>query len=159
MVKVHGEYYELDKIDRKIIMMLQDNARIQLKEIAKATGVTIDTVHNRIKDMKEKEILWLTTSLDMKLVGYPLLTDVKVRLKNFDEQRKEEFMNYLMKHPYCTDLIELMGNYDFTCVFISKNGDHLKECLDNMRFKFKDIIDEVLSLSVLKTHKFDTYTL
>ena len=159
MVKVHGEYYDLDKTDKKIVMMLQDNARVQLKEIAKATGVTIDTVHNRIKDMKEKEILWLTTTLDMKLVGYPLLTDVKVRLKNIDTKEKERFINSMDKNPYCTDLIEIMGNYDFTCVFISKNGDHLKECLDNMRSEFKDIIDEVLALSILKSHKFDTYTL
>lgn len=109
--------------------------------------------------MREKDILWLTTSVDMKLIGYPLLTDVKVRLKNINQEEKERFITSMMKNPYCTDLIEVMGNYDFTCVFISKNGDHLKECLDKMRFEFRDIIDEILALSVLKTHKFDTYTL
>jgi DNA-binding Lrp family transcriptional regulator len=150
---------ELDEKDKKIFMLLQEDARIQLKKISEKVGISIDSVHNRIKEMKKKEILFLKATLEPRKIGLNLVSDNKIRLKNADKEQKEELIKYLVKHPYCTDLHEIMGQYDLTCVIMSPNSEILSEIINEIRFKFKDIIDEWVSVLVLKTHKFDEYTL
>lgn len=158
-MKKGNQHYELDELDKKVAMMLQDDARVHLKTIAKKTGVTIDTIHNRLKELRNKEIIYLTASIDGTKFGFPHVADVKIKLKNITKETKEEFIEYLMKYPQCIDLIELMGSYDFTCILNTQTNEELKNCLDEIRFRFKDIIDEVMSLTVLKAHKLDTVTL
>ena len=43
----------IDDKDKKILMLLQDDGRIQLKAIAKKIGLSIDSVHKRIKEMQK----------------------------------------------------------------------------------------------------------
>ncbi|MCD6409200.1 MAG: AsnC family protein, partial [Candidatus Verstraetearchaeota archaeon] len=42
----------LDDIDRKILALLQKNARISFRDIADAVGISVGTVHNRIKKLE-----------------------------------------------------------------------------------------------------------
>lgn len=46
-----------DEIDNKIIEILEENARITYREIEKEIGLSIGTIHNRIKKLKESEII------------------------------------------------------------------------------------------------------
>lgn len=149
----------LDDKDRQILMILQDNGREQLKKIAESVGLSIDSVHKRIKEMQKKGIFDITTSINPRVIGFPLIADIKIRLKNAGESERNEFIKYLQKHPRCTDLLGIMGEYDFTCVLVATDSEDLDDISTEIRYKFRDIIDEWKSILVLKTYKFDTYTL
>jgi Lrp/AsnC family leucine-responsive transcriptional regulator len=149
----------VDEIDMKILMILQDNCRESLKSIAEKVGLSIDSVHKRIKEMLRKDIFWPTISIDARHCGYPLISDNKIRLKNADEKQREEFINYLIKHPLCTDLLGVIGDYDLTCVLIAKDDTHLYEVLNEVKYKYRDMIDSWTTMMTVKTYKFDTHTL
>jgi DNA-binding Lrp family transcriptional regulator len=149
----------LDDKDKKILMILQDNGRAQLKEISKKVNLGIDSVHRRIKEMLRKEIFCPTILIDPRAIGYPLIADVKIKLKNVSEKEREEFIKYLQKHKRCIELLATMGDFDFTCVLIAKDSNELEKISTEIRQKFKELINEWKGLLVLKTYKFENYDL
>lgn len=150
---------ELDKKDKKILQILQENSREQLKIISNKIGLSIDSTHKRIKKLKENKIIYPTINIDPRKVGYPIIADLKIRLRNITNESKKEFIDYLLKNSLCTDLLEIMGNFDFTCVFIASSSESLSENITALRVKFKEIIDEIQVFTLLKTHKFNWYDL
>jgi len=41
----------MDELDRKLIALLRDNARMSVASLSKKLGVTQGTVHNRLSDL------------------------------------------------------------------------------------------------------------
>lgn len=149
----------VDEKDKEILMQLQKDGRMQLKEISKKVGLSIDSVHNRIKAMKEKEVFWTGIFVNPRALGYPLLADIKIKLKNISEEQRNKFIEYLQKHKNCIDLLAVMGDWDFTCVLIAKDSNHLEKLSTEIRQKFKELISEWKGLLILKTYKFEYYDL
>src|SRR3989344_8321135 len=88
----------LDEKDRKILMILQKNGREQLTIIAKKVNLSIDSVHKRIKEMQNKKIFSTGVFIEPRAIGFPLVADIKIKLKNITKDEKEKFINYLISH-------------------------------------------------------------
>jgi Lrp/AsnC family leucine-responsive transcriptional regulator len=149
----------LDEKDKEIIMLLQKDGRMSLTEIAKKVRLSIDSVHNRIKAMTKKEVFSAGIFVNPRVIGYPLLADVKIKLKNISEESRNKLIKYLTEHKSVIDLLAVMGDYDLTCVLIAKNSDELEKISTEIRQRFKDLIDEWKSILILKTYKFEQYDL
>lgn len=149
----------LDAKDCEILMILQENSRETLTNIAKRIGLSIDAVNNRIKEMQRKDIMSFTTSINPRAIGFALVADVKIKLKNITEEQKKKFIAYLQEHPRITDLFGVMGDYDFTCVMIAKNTEELDTISGEIRERFSETIADWKGMLVMKTYKFDTYDL
>ncbi len=148
-----------DEKDMKILMALQENGRMQLKDISKKVNLGIDSVHNRIKEMMKKKLFETGIFIEPRVLGYPLLVDIKIKLKNINKEQREKFIYYLVNHKRCIDLLEIMGDYDFTCVLIAKDSDDLSKISMEIRQKFKELILEWKGMLILKTYKFEKYNL
>ena len=140
-------------------MVLQRNGRAQLKEISKKVNLSIDSVHKRIKEMIRKQIFTPTILIDPRAIGYPLITDIKIKLKNVSEEEREKFIKYLQKHNRCIELLSVIGDFDFTCVLIAKDSNELEQISTQIRHKFRELILEWKGILVLKTYKFEKYNL
>ena len=149
----------LDEKDRKILMALQENGRAQLKEISKKVGLSIDSVHKRMKEMQRKEIFITGIFIEPRNIGFPLLMDVKIKLRNITENQKQKFLDSLVAHPRVIDLLSIMGDFDLTCVLIAKDTNELKEISTQIRQKYSDLIADWRAMLILKTHKFEFYDL
>lgn len=149
----------IDDKDKKILMAMQENGRMQLKDISRKAGLTIDTTHKRIKEMIKKEIFIPTILINSRAIGYPLIADIKIKLKNVSQEKREKFISYLQSHKRCIELLSLMGDFDFTCVLIAKDSNELENISTEIRQKNKEIIDEWRGNLVLKTYKFEKYDL
>ena len=69
----------LDHIDRRIIEILSQRARISLKQLAGAVGLASPTVAERLKRLEERSyILGYTAVLDQRRLGYPLQALVRI---------------------------------------------------------------------------------
>jgi Lrp/AsnC family transcriptional regulator for asnA, asnC and gidA len=60
---------ELDNVDRKIIMLLQENGRRTNANIARIVGMSESTVKNRIDRLIDQEVLSVLAVLNPKAVG------------------------------------------------------------------------------------------
>jgi DNA-binding Lrp family transcriptional regulator len=149
----------IDEKDKKILMILQGDGRMQLTEIAKKVNLSIDSVHKRIKEMQRKNIFYPGIFIDPRAIGFPLICDVKIKLRNITAEEKEKFIKNLTEHKSVIDLLSIMGDFDLTCVLIAKDTNELEEISTQIRQKYSNIIADWKAMLILKTHKFEYYDL
>ncbi|EPE99968.1 Lrp/AsnC family transcriptional regulator [Rhizobium grahamii] len=70
----------VDAVDQKILQALAENARISLKELAQAAGLSSPSAAERLRRLEERGIIAaFTIDIDAAALGYPLQAIVRVR--------------------------------------------------------------------------------
>ncbi len=70
----------LDELDRQIVALLADNARMSLKELAARTGLSSPSVSERMKRLEERGFIGgYTLDIEPRSLGYGLQAVVRVR--------------------------------------------------------------------------------
>jgi DNA-binding Lrp family transcriptional regulator len=65
--------YDLDDVDRRLLSLLQENARYTAIELAEAVGVSDNTVHNRMNRLEEAGVVTgYTATVDFERTGLDL---------------------------------------------------------------------------------------
>ena len=149
----------LDEKDKKILMLLQENGRESLTNIAKKVHLSIDSVNKRMKEMERKNIYYSGIFINPRTIGFPLVADIKIKLQNITEHEKDKFISYLSSHTSIIELLSIMGDFDLTCVFIAKDTNQLDEVSTEIRQKYSHLIADWKAVLVLKTYKFEKYDL
>ncbi|MBU2560840.1 MAG: Lrp/AsnC family transcriptional regulator [Nanoarchaeota archaeon] len=149
----------LDKKDKKILNLLQKDGRMLLKDISKAVNLSIDATHKRIKRMRAEGIFYSTILIDPRKIGYPLTIDVKIKLKDIDEEKYHKLIAYLSEHPNVIELFSVSGDYDLSVPIIAKDYDDLNRISLEIRQTFKEIIADWKSAVNLKIYKFEEYNM
>ncbi len=104
----------VDELDRKILSLLQKDARLSYREIAKELKVAVGTVYNRIKRMEENGIiLGFTPKLNYEKLGYELtaIIGIKAQGKKIIQIEQKIAEN---EHVLC--VYDVTGEYDIIAV-------------------------------------------
>lgn len=104
----------VDELDRKILSLLQRDARLSYREIAKELKVAVGTVYNRLKRMEEKGIiLGFAPKLNYEKLGYELtaIIGIKAQGKKIIQIEQEIAGN---EHVLC--VYDVTGEYDIIAV-------------------------------------------
>ncbi|MFK0332390.1 Lrp/AsnC family transcriptional regulator [Rhizobium sp. NPDC090275] len=71
---------DLDDIDRRILQALAADARMSLKELAQAAGLSSPSAGERLRRLEERGVISaFTVDIDPAALGYPLQAIVRVR--------------------------------------------------------------------------------
>jgi DNA-binding Lrp family transcriptional regulator len=87
---------QLDAVDRTILNMLQNDARVSFSKIAETIGVSEATVRYRVKQLEKSRVIkTYTTLLTPTKVGYSTtgIMMVKIDSEKFESQRSKS-VNY-----------------------------------------------------------------
>ena len=72
----------LDEIDRKIIKVLQEDARTSLRKISELVDVSLGTVSNRVKRMEKNGVIrGYSVILDPDHIGWELNVVIGLRIQ------------------------------------------------------------------------------
>jgi len=107
-------YREIAK--KLIISILQKDARLSYREIAKKLGIAVGTVYNRLKKLEEEEvILGFAPKLDYNKLGYDLTTIIGVRAQG---KRIIEIEKEIANDPHvaCVYVYDVTGEYDIIVI-------------------------------------------
>lgn len=116
------ERLQLDKTDLLILQKLSENARIPVKDIAKAVGLSSPAVSARINRMEQKNIIQgYRVNINSDLLGYNVKAFVMV---DISPDLKEEFYLYVEAIPNILECCCVTGEYSMLleCTF-SKTED------------------------------------
>ncbi len=150
----------MDKINKKLLGILQDNGRESLTKIARTLNLSIDSTHKRMKKLKQEGIISkYSIYIDPKRIGYELVANVQIKLNNISENELTETIAFLKTHPNVIELIQTLGEFDMTCVLIAKNTFDLEEISREIRNHLKSVILNWKTVINLKVHKFEYYDL
>jgi Lrp/AsnC family transcriptional regulator for asnA, asnC and gidA len=113
--------YEIDSIDKKIILELQEDARTHYKEIAKKLKISEGTVRNRIIRLIDRDILKLQARVNP--MALPNKIPALVGL-NLEQRSQVEKMREIERIPGVTSVWNAIGRFD---LFFEIMADSLNE--------------------------------
>ena len=103
-----------DKKDRAILKLLQQNARITVKEIADKVHLSTTPVHERIKRMEESGIIkQYATLVDHSKVNKGLMVICYVSLKQHGKNAGVKFIKRIQELNEVIECFSISGEFDF----------------------------------------------
>ena len=113
----------MDDIDRKIIRLLQEDARKSFNKIADSLGIAVGTAYNRVKNLEDRGILkGYTIMLDSVKLGYGLTALILIEAEG---RYLPEVENELAQLDEVISIYDITGDYDIAVVARFKNRNAL----------------------------------
>ncbi len=114
----------LDATDRQILEMLQEDAKINIKEIAAKLNITKTPIYERIKRLeKEGVIEKYVTVLNRKKLGSSIIVFLEGSLKVEKFEQADEFFEAVAATPEIIECYLLGGENDFMLKVIAPELD------------------------------------
>lgn len=83
---------KIDDIDRRILNVLQQDARLTVQDVADRVGLSASPCHRRMRLLEERGVITRTIALvDQKAVGLPVSVFVSIKLERQKEEDLERF--------------------------------------------------------------------
>lgn len=104
----------LDSMDLSILRLLQENARITVKEISDKVHLSTTPVHERIKRMEESGVIkQYATLVDHTKVKKGLMVICYVSLKQHSKDAGDKFIKTILELNEIVECYNISGEFDF----------------------------------------------
>ena len=114
----------LDKIDKTILSLLQNNAHITIKEIAAKVNISITPVHERIKKLENEGIIEkYVTLLNKKKMGQSLIVYCNISLNKQSPDDFSVFNDAISQLPEVVESSVVSGAFDYILKIIVPDMD------------------------------------
>ena len=115
--------FRLDDMDRKILKELQADAAQSLDDIARNVWSSKTPVWNRIRKMKEANIIGRqTVFLDAEALGFEACFFVLIRTSEHEADWQRKFLSALQARPEVQEAHRLAGDIDYILKVRVKNA-------------------------------------
>ena len=115
---------KLDKLDKRILHMISEDARVPFLEVARVCNVSGAAIHQRIQKLTNMGILRGSQFIiDPEKIGYETCAYIGLNLKNPEEFDK--VMEELRRIPEVTECHYTTGNFDMFIKIYAHNNHHL----------------------------------
>ena len=128
----------IDETDRKILSLLQGNARLSNAEIGEAVGMTASSVFERVKKLERKGVITgYVAIVDAEKLGKPLLAFIRVTtatnaLRDFDATR-DRVLKACMAEPDILECHSVAGEDSFIIKTRAGGPKQLEKTLAKIR--------------------------
>jgi len=145
---------QLKETERKVLSMVNHNARVSLVKIAANTGISIMSAKNIIKKLESTGIIQSYTILpDHVLIGKPRHR-VLFKLANMTSQKEKMLFTYCQMHPNIVHHLRVLGYWDLVIDVEVERGEPFRKIMHEMKYKFSDIIQRVEPTYIYKIDQF-----
>lgn len=143
----------IDATDRKILAVLQRDARASLQAIGTAVGLSPSPCWGRVKKMEEAGVIeGYTVRLSPQALGLGDTVMVQVTLDSHSDNTLEKFGEVLATIPEVVEAYLVSGEYDYLLRVVVKDTRDYERLLREKLYKIKGIRHSQSSF-VLRTLK------
>ncbi|UCE16669.1 MAG: Lrp/AsnC family transcriptional regulator [Candidatus Bathyarchaeota archaeon] len=116
---------KLDEMDRKLLNVLQRDARASFARIAREFGVSEGTVRFRVKKLVEKGVITgFRTMLNPRKLGLPIIATIVVKVEpTLLDKASEQLASFDEAHH----VFQRTGEYDIVAVVHGRDMVHLSD--------------------------------
>ncbi|MDA0147898.1 Lrp/AsnC family transcriptional regulator [Vibrio sp. LaRot3] len=132
---------ELDKTDRKILSLLQNDATLSLNELAEAVNLTTTPCWKRLKKLEDQGVIQKRVALlnpdklDLSFTAF-----VMVKTSDHSHEWYSQFVETVSEFPEVMEFYRMAGEYDYMLKVLVKD----MPCFD--RF-YKKLVNSVVGIS------------
>lgn len=140
--------HNLDSLDKKILSLIANDARIPFLEVARVCKVSGAAIHQRIQKLNQLGILKGSRFIiDPESIGYETCAYTGLCLKN--PEKFNEVVEALNKIPEVVECHYTTGGYDLFIKIYAKNNHHLLEIIhDKLQPLGLSSSDTIISFNV-----------
>ena len=121
------ENFHLDTLDKRILRILREDARVPFVKVAAMCGVTGSAVHQRINKMIEGGLLIGSQfNLSPKKLGYQTLAFVGIQVNLTSHKTHEEVFQQILEIPEVIECHSITGKYSYMLKIFAKDNEDLK---------------------------------
>lgn len=120
---------KIDQLDRKILRIITQNARMPFKDVAEECGVSRAAIHQRVQRMIDMNII--TGSgyfVNPKSLGYQMCVYIGITLEKGSMYK--DVVNELEKIPEIVESQYTLGSYTILIKLYARNDEHLMDLLN-----------------------------
>ena len=146
----------IDRIDRKILACLQDNARITNVDLAQKVGLSPSPCLQRVRMLEKKGIINRhVTLLDPLAVGLTVSVFIQVRLAKQVERALEVFERGIRERPEVMECYLMTGDSDYLLRVVVPDVQAFERFIVDVLAKIPGV-DNIRSSFALKQVKYKT---
>lgn len=140
---------EPDRLDRRIITMLQADGRCSNREIARSLGVPEATVRYRVRRLTDGGLLRITALIEPEKLGYDLTAVISVQAQ---APLIKAISETLMTFSEVMYLVVTTGVHDIVFTATFRNHDHMYHFISERLAPIEGVarIETAIGLRVLK---------
>ncbi len=143
----------LDLTDKKILNLLQQNSKANIKEIALKIGLTQTPTYERIKRLEKTGVIKnYIAVLDKEKAGFTIEVFCQVTLLVHSKEMITRFENAINKIDEVMECFHVAGNYDYLLKIIVKDMNSYQAFLKN-KLSVLDSVANVQSTFVMSSTK------
>ena len=147
----------LDKIDLSILKLLQENARITVKEISETIHLSTTPVHERIRRLEQSGVIkQYTTLLNASKVKKGLMVICYVSLKEHSKNAGMKFIKTINGLNEVIECYNISGEFDFMLKVVEENMDSYYDFHVNRLSQIENVgnVQSVFVMGIIKeTHQ------
>lgn len=145
----------IDEIDQQILVLLQENARLSNAAIAEEVGLTVSTVHERIKKLERKGIITgYVAVVNAEKIGKPITAFIRLNVGSASHdyiESKRSVQEVCLAEP---DVLECHGVAGDDCYILKVRAispKDLEKLLERIRMNAQ--VSKSITSIVLSTFK------
>ena len=143
--------YKLDRIDVKILAVLQRNGRITNVELADAVNLSPSPCLMRVKKLQQAGyISGYSAQIDLARLGSTMTVFTEFTLKNHRQIDFARFQEALEKIDSCVECHLVSGGYDYLGKFVTSGIDDYQSIVEGLIDREVGV-DKYFSFVVMKT--------
>lgn len=147
----------LDKNDMAILKLLQENARITVKEISQKIHLSTTPVHERIKRLEQTGVIkQYATLVDHTKVKKGLMVICYVSLKEHNKNAGVKFIKAINELNEVIECYNISGEFDFMLKVVEENMDSYYDFHVNRLSQIENMgnVQSVFVMGIIKqTHQ------
>jgi Lrp/AsnC family transcriptional regulator len=113
---------EIDRIDREIIHILQDNAELSAAAVGEKIGLSQSPCWRRIQRLKDEGLIQgQMMRFDRKKLGFDVLVFAQVKLTAHGRSQVPQFAETIRQFPEVQECHLVLGNIDFLLRIVARD--------------------------------------
>ena len=143
----------MDKIDRKLISLLQKDSTISNFDLSQEIGLSASACLSRTKRLKKLGVIkGFTAIIDEKKVGLDVLTFTFVNLSHHDRKAASMFVKKIEEIPQILECHNVTGNWDYLLKIVSRNISSYRDFVIDRLLAIPGV-NKIETLMILKSDK------
>jgi Lrp/AsnC family leucine-responsive transcriptional regulator len=126
-----------DDIDRQIVTLLQENGRLSNAALAERVGLTVSTVHERVKKLEKKGLIkGYVAVVDAEGVGKPITAFIRLLVGATSEgyvESKQCVMNACLAEPDVLECHAVAGEDCYILKVVAASPKDLEKLVERIR--------------------------
>jgi Lrp/AsnC family leucine-responsive transcriptional regulator len=136
----HDSTYALDKLDRRILDLLQQNGRMSMTELADTVGLTVTPCIERVRRLeRDGVIMGYHARVAPSALDAGLLVFVEITMSSKSERTFEDFRREVLCIPQVQECHLVSGDFDYLLKARIKEISQYRSLLGNILLRLPGV--------------------